>query len=112
MSDESSQAWFNMSRAQLSERLIELARDVGILKLPDHGPVTKIEKWSVARRVVPCLIGVPESHPEIGNGEPMFTSELFFLDTERSLARSFSRWYELGEQVDPGYWKLRYPRQK
>jgi hypothetical protein len=34
----------------------------------------------------------------------MFSSELYFLDVERRIARSFSRWYELGEQAHPGYW--------
>lgn len=74
--------------------------------------MTKIDKWTIARRTVPCLIGLPSAHPKFSDGQPLLTSELYFLDPGLRIARSFSRWYELGEQVDPSYWEQRSPRQQ
>lgn len=111
MSDGSSNAWFGMTRVQLVERLRQLADELDSLPNLDDKPATRMDRWAVARRMVPCLIGIPTSHPTIPDGDPIFSSELYFLDVERRIARSFSRWYELGDQVDPSYWENRYPRQ-
>ena len=108
LSDSSSQAWFGMTRRHLATHLGELSRDIADAALPHSGPITKIRHWSLASRVVPCLIGIPSSHPRIDDGSPFFTSELYFLDADRGIARSFSRWYELGEQADAAYWSNRY----
>lgn len=112
MSDASSIAWFGMTRVELVHRLRELADEVESSSISASGPITRIDCWTVARRAVPCLIGVPTSHPNISNGKPFFSSELYYLDIERRIARSFSRWYALGDQVDPGYWEQRYPVQQ
>lgn len=111
MSISSSTAWFGMTREELCAHLERLAGDI---RQPETAPmrVTEIDKWAIAHRAVPCLIGLPSGHPKISDGQPLFTSELYFLDPEQRMARSFSRWYKLGEQVDPAYWEQRYPRPK
>lgn len=110
MSDASSAAWFGMSRKNLVERLNLIASDLNDLDSSERrSSIARIDYWSLARRAVPCLIGVSKSHPKIQEGATMFSSELFFLDETRSIARSFSRWYELGEQVPSNYWAERYP---
>ncbi|WP_312862228.1 DUF6634 family protein [Rhizobium sp. P32RR-XVIII] len=56
---------------------------------------------------MPCLIGRPIGHPKVPDGKMACTSELFYLDRERGIARTMSRWYRLGTCVDPGYWDER-----
>ncbi|KAB1126136.1 hypothetical protein F4V90_03200 [Neorhizobium galegae] len=112
MSDTSSIAWFGMTRLQLVNRLRLLACELEETSIPANHPLTRIDQWTIAQRAVPCLIGVPTSHPTISDGEPLFSSELYFLDPERCIARTFSRWYELGEQAEAAYWNHRYPRQQ
>lgn len=104
-----SKEWFGMNCSEVSERLLIISRDVK-QRQPGNAEKTRIDHWCFARRTVPCLIGVPAGHPRIADGEPFFTSELYFFDPAQSLARSFSRWYELGEPVDPSYWEQKYPR--
>ncbi|MDO1585631.1 hypothetical protein [Rhizobium oryzicola] len=89
-----------------------MSEDLLNLKFESDGPAVKIEKWAVARRAVPCLIGLPTSHPNIPDGYPLYTSELFFLDPRLKIARSFSRWYALGDEAEQGYWESRVPDQR
>jgi hypothetical protein len=101
-----------MTRFQLVQRLRQLADELEVFSISVSAPITRIDHWSVARRGVPCLIGLPTSHPTIPDGEPLYSSELYYLDPNERIARSFSRWYELGEQVEPGYWEQRYQVQR
>ena len=109
VSETSSEAWFGMSRRKLSANLNQLAIDLREPQLPQSGVIPRIDCWSIAHRAVPCLIGIPASHPRISDGSRMFSSELYYLDLDRSIARSFSRWYELGDQADPAYWAGQNP---
>lgn len=109
MSDRSSRLWFGMSRLELAERLRTLADDLDTYGSHCVRPIaTKIDSWAVARRTVPCLVGRPTGHPRLDDGSPIFTSELYFLDQERNVARTFSRWYRLGGEAAPGYWENNY----
>jgi hypothetical protein len=66
-----------------------------------------MNSWTLGRRSVPCLIGRPLGHPAILDGKPACSSELFYFDPERGIARTMSRWYRLGTRVDPDYWTER-----
>nr|WP_325265540.1 DUF6634 family protein [uncultured Rhizobium sp.] len=101
-----------MTRLQLVQRLRQLADELEDSSSPTRRPVTRIDRWALANRTVPCLIGIPTAHPKIGDGEPLFSSELYYLDPEACIARSFSRWYRLGEQVDPSYWEQHHTVQR
>lgn len=105
MSD-SSEVWFGMSRAALARHLRRLADDIECLEsgCADFDGMVDINSWSLAKRDVPCLVGRPMGHPVIGDGRPARTSELFYFDPERGLARSFSRWYRLGTSDRPAHW--------
>lgn len=105
-----SEQWFGLNCEKLSQRLLEIGGDI---KRGEPKPVTRtrLDHWCLARRTVPCLIGIATGHPTIADGAPFFSSELYFMDANRSSARSFSRWYELGDQVEPSYWEQLYPRQ-
>ncbi|PDT30794.1 hypothetical protein CO660_05495 [Rhizobium sp. L9] len=55
-----------------------------------------IRNCMLAQRSVPCLMGEFSGHPSIKNG-PGITSELFYLDRKRKVARTLSRWYRFDE---------------
>lgn len=110
MSDVSSLAWFGMTRGQLIGQLRQMASELEVPLASATEPTTYIEQWAVVRRAVPCLIGLPTSHPKLADGKPIVSSELFYLDPCNSIARTFSRWYRLGQQAQPGYWENCYPR--
>lgn len=58
-----------------------------------------IDQWLIAGRTAPCLIGQMSNHPSIGDGRVGATSELYFINQEQSIARTFNRWYRLGSCV-------------
>jgi hypothetical protein len=76
-----------------------LARDLRAVEAADFnvdaaGPV-ELENWRLTERSVLSLAGVSLGHPVLGT-KPIRTSQVFFLDLELGIARSFSRWYRLG----------------
>nr|WP_246711512.1 DUF6634 family protein [Rhizobium leguminosarum] len=100
-----------MNPLDLIKRLRAIADD-----LEDVGQATPaesipdgvlIKNWALAQRTVPCLIGNATGHPTIGNTRPMFSSPIYYIDTERRIARTFSRWYRLANRVDPEFWNIR-----
>ena len=105
MSDSSSSAWFRMSRLQLVRHLRDIADDIecGAPSGRSSFP-SEVSQWTLARRAVPCLVGVASGHPRISDGKPLLSSELYYLDPERGFARTFSRWYRLGDQASPRFW--------
>ncbi|TBC95133.1 hypothetical protein ELH26_14375 [Rhizobium leguminosarum] len=62
--------------------------------LPPKDAVT-IRNCILVSRPVPCLIGEMSGHPTIKG--PGITSELFFLDRQRKLGRTLSRWYRFDD---------------
>ncbi|WP_338110981.1 hypothetical protein [Rhizobium cauense] len=70
-------------------------------------PKAVLTSWALGTRPVPCLVGRPLGHPIIADGRPACSSELFYLDPERGIARTMSRWYGLGARVEPEYWEER-----
>lgn len=104
MSDSSSIAWFGLTRLQMVCRLRELADELEMLSIPEYRSLTRLDDWALTRRAVPCLIGVPTNHPTVSDGKSLLSSELFYFDPQERIARSFSRWYQLGSQVDPVSW--------
>lgn len=107
--DSAPYEWFGISRTRLIEKLRRLADDLeNIDRQPDQiVPKVTMHRWAFGKRIVPCLVGKPVGHPSIADGKPAYSSELFYLDQERGIARTMSRWYRLGTRVDPEYWEER-----
>ncbi|NEK17459.1 hypothetical protein GR257_21760 [Rhizobium leguminosarum] len=102
--------WFGMDRYDLINRLRSVADDLEAVDKERSGIIPKavlIRNWALAQRTVPCLIGNATGHPEIGNDRPTFSSPIYYIDNERRIARTFSRWYRLGNRVDPEFWNIR-----
>lgn len=90
--------WKWSTAANTIERLRSLADDLEALAkgwLPD-GPTAVMTSWSYATRAAPCLVGNAFGHPKIDDNRRAFTSEVFYIDPSRRLARTLSRWYRLG----------------
>ncbi|KAB2793772.1 hypothetical protein F9K96_00945 [Brucella anthropi] len=55
--------------------------------------------WKLSARRATCLEGVLFEHPRLGQIVPNgITSELWLLDLDRNYARTFSRFYRLGQK--------------
>ncbi|MGO8141795.1 DUF6634 family protein [Rhizobium leguminosarum] len=96
-------------RPSLPEQLRRLADDLENIeqRLRRTVPSVTINDWVVMERSVPCLVGRTTGHPGIIDNRVACTTELFYLDEERGIARTMSRWYRLGTRVDPEYWEER-----
>ncbi len=59
-----------------------------------------ITSWKLSARRATCLEGVLFEHPRLGQIVPNgITSELWLLDLDRNYARTFSRFYRLGQKT-------------
>lgn len=105
MQDDFFNNWFGVSRADLVVRFRSLADDLEVIgdRTVVPLPTVRLDQWALAKRTVPCLIGRPSGHPGIDDGKPCFSSELYYLDPQAGLARTFSRWYRLGTPLDPAH---------
>lgn len=88
--------WLGTPASVIIPRLRSLLTDLECLASPGGlvGPddAVIIRNCMLAQRSVPCLIGEMSGHPQIKDG-PGLTSELFYFDGKRKIARSLSRWY-------------------
>lgn len=58
-----------------------------------------ITSWKLSKRPATCLEGVLFEHPHLGYIVPNgITSELWLMDLDRNYARTFSRFYRLGQK--------------
>ncbi|MBY3355156.1 hypothetical protein HFN96_31230 [Rhizobium laguerreae] len=84
-------------RRALLARLQALVADLGTTDFPDRRNIPVVmDQWKVGTREVPCLLGNAFAHPNIFDGSPSMSSELFYLDVDGGIARTLSRWYRLG----------------
>lgn len=64
-----------------------------------------IEETPILRNYKPvigkafALTGVVSGHPRLADGREVITSQLFYLDEDRGLARTMNRWYRLSSNV-------------
>ncbi|KAB2662651.1 hypothetical protein F9K91_21410 [Brucella tritici] len=69
---------------------------------PDEQLLTNspaITSWKLSARRATCLEGVLFEHPRLRQIVPHgITSELWLLDLDRNYARTFSRFYRLGQK--------------
>lgn len=97
-------AQFGMSPTELARHLRLLAKDIETGTPPPGQRVVEIDQWTLARRAVLCIAGRPIGHPLLPDHDPIYTSELFYFDPDRRLARTWSRWYRLLDEIGPEYW--------
>ncbi|MBY5704135.1 hypothetical protein HFO38_15610 [Rhizobium leguminosarum] len=92
--------WLGTPPFVMIPRLKSLVADLEHLAVPGShltpNEVVNIRSCLLVSRAVPCLIGEMTGHPSIKDG-PGLTSELFYLDRKRNLARTLSRWYRFDD---------------
>ncbi|NKL02984.1 hypothetical protein GFM02_33330 [Rhizobium leguminosarum bv. viciae] len=88
--------WLGTPPSVIIPRLQSLLTDLQSLASPggfaSPDNAVAICNCMLAQRSVPCLMGEMSGHPQLKDG-PGITSELFYLDGKRKLARTLSRWY-------------------
>lgn len=94
------------SLAEMAERLSALAADLRAIsggQRPEEllkGSAPTIEQWSPAVLPSVCLEGLVSGHPVlVGHDRAIRTSELWHFDEEAGWARTYSRWYRLGQRA-------------
>jgi hypothetical protein len=96
--------WQNGDLREDASRLEQLARDLraiaaGSLAI-DNTASVELANWRLAYRRVLSLNGVSIDHPTLGT-KAIHTSEVYFIDLDRGLARTLSRWYRLTTPFTP-----------
>jgi hypothetical protein len=98
------QDWLGTPPELLLPRLRSLLNDIEkVAQSGDYPQPTNtvdLDDWMLMRRAVPCLAGRSTGHPDIRDGAPTITSEVYFIDSDRRLARTLSRWYSLSDPMD------------
>ncbi|MEA1842969.1 DUF6634 family protein [Agrobacterium tumefaciens] len=59
----------------------------------DETPILRNYKPIIGKAF--ALSGVVSGHPRLADGHEVITSQLFYLDEDRGLARTMNRWYRL-----------------
>jgi hypothetical protein len=96
--------WPNGDLREEASRLEQLARDLraiaaGRLTIDDAATV-ELANWRLTYRRVLSLNGVSIAHPTLGT-KSIHTSEVYFIDLDRGIARTLSRWYRLTTPFTP-----------
>jgi hypothetical protein len=87
-----------------ASRLEQLAGDLraiaaGNLTI-DKETAVELANWRLTYRRVLSLNGVSIDHPTLGT-KSIHTSEVYFIDLDRGIARTLSRWYRLTTPFTP-----------
>lgn len=91
------------SLASLNDQLIALAHDIDELRVNgqprnvDLRTAPVLEAWMSGGLVAPCLLGAVIGHPLLGSRPHIHTSQLIAMDADLGWARTWSRFYRLGE---------------
>lgn len=64
----------------------------------DQAPI--LFEWKLRMNPLPHLLGTVMGHPKIADGSICRTSEVIIIDVARRYARTFSRFYRLGDRVE------------
>lgn len=84
------------------DTLVRLTRDIRQATSESFDPATMLanapllEEFALVRHSALSLSGIVSGHPRISDGHRCVTTQIFYLDTERGVARSVNRWYRLG----------------
>ena len=99
--------FFGDNPREIAERARRLADDIELIARGD-APVPAdlavapvLDRWRLVCRSTPSLVGIVSRHPNVGEGHRTLTSEVFALNTEHGLARTWSRLYVLGRSAGP-----------
>lgn len=100
MSDGSKVDFLGENPIELADKLEALAKDIRSLakgrnasRMLDDAPV--LAHAAIYARARPALVGSVSNHPVLGSQDQCTTSEVYALASDRSWARTLSRFYVL-----------------
>ncbi|THV34729.1 hypothetical protein FAA86_13665 [Rhizobium rosettiformans W3] len=107
---ESGRKWLGRPDPLFVDKLGKLADDSADVQncCGANARSAAFSSWTSGRRVALCLVGYALGYPSIPDGRAEFSSEVFYLDPDRRIARTMSRWYRLGTHIRPKYWSERF----
>jgi hypothetical protein len=83
---------------QLAEDLAQLAKNGG--PTPEQlAAAPLLHLWRGTARDSAALTGLVFGHPRLADNRPALTTELFAIDIDAGWARSWSRFYRLGQPL-------------
>lgn len=83
----------------LADDLDELARGIHPnAERLSEAPI--LFEWKLRINPIPHLLGIVMGHPKIPDGSSCRTSELITIDVGQRYARTFSRFYRLGDRAE------------
>lgn len=95
---------FQWIDSQATERLLEDIHraNAGDFDMIDMANTPLLEGYKAVIGHAYALSGVVSGHPRLREGREIVTSQLFFLDSERGIARTMNRWYRLENREQTG----------
>ncbi|MDM9624973.1 hypothetical protein QTL95_03625 [Rhizobium sp. S152] len=95
---------FQWIDSQTTELLLEDIHraNAGDFEMVDMASAPLLDSYKAVVGHAYALSGIVSGHPSLREGREIFTSQLFFLDSERGLARTMNRWYRLGNREQGG----------
>jgi len=58
----------------------------------------QLERYKAVIGHAYALTGIVSGHPRLADGKKIVTSQLFYLDPERGIARTMNNWYRLSNR--------------
>ncbi|QFY60489.1 hypothetical protein FZ934_08630 [Rhizobium grahamii] len=88
---------FQWIDSQTTERLLEDIHraNAGEFEMIDIANAPLLDGYKAVVGHAYALSGIVSGHPRLREGKEIVTSQLFFLDAERGIARTMNRWYRL-----------------
>ncbi|NKL91700.1 DUF6634 family protein [Rhizobium leguminosarum] len=91
---------FQWIDSQATERLLEDIRRANAGEI-ERGIIANAPLLDSYRAVLGrayALSGIVSGHPRLHDGKEIITSQLFYLDPDRGIARTMNNWYRLSKR--------------
>jgi hypothetical protein len=91
---------FQWIDSRATERLLEDIRRANAdeIELSDIANAPLLDGYRAVLGRAYALSGIVSGHPRLQDGKEIITSQLFFLDPNRGIARTMNNWYRLSNR--------------
>lgn len=91
---------FQWIDSEAIERLLEDIRraNAGEIEANAIANAPRLDSYRAVLGRAYALSGIVSGHPRLADGREVVTSQLFFLDPDRGVARTINNWYRLSKR--------------
>ena len=91
---------FQWIDSRTTERLLEDIRraNAGEFEMKDIANAPLLDRYRAVLGHAYALKGIVTGHPRLQDGKEIITSQLFYLDPDRGIARTMNNWYRLSNR--------------